>query len=222
MRFGYFDFSENEIMGFKKTVVLSVALACAMMFLPTVASAGLITGSTTFGSLVANLAVPSSNSAVFVGIPSFVVVNAGTGTLASAQYSIGFAKNIMGNGPIVDFLNFGAFSVDVLNISGTGVWSFMTSTNGTVSASTAMNVVVSAFGFQSTLGQVSMTVLYAAGLNSIPQTWYGTLTSLNLPAPSAPTPEPGTTLLLSAGLIGIGLYALRFKKPSAEGTPTFQ
>ena len=198
-------------MYFQKTAVLTT-LACAVMFLPTVASASMIiTGGFNIGPPTGIIQVTSPNSANFQGTPSATSYPPNSGVLGSAVGCSATIQNIASNAPIANFLSCGGFSFSVLNFS-QQVFTFTTLADGSLAISAGFSGVVSGNGYSLTpfTGVISTQMPVGQPFNTS-SSFSGTFV--------ATAPEPGTMFLLGAGLIGIGFFSQRFRKPSAESFP---
>lgn len=170
-----------------------------------VASAASITGTINLGSPVANIKVPTMNSAEFIGNPSFTAITPATGDFAGSTGMTGMAVDIMSNGPILGFLMFDGFIVDVVNfLGGPDVWTLY-SVPPTTIASFSFSALIHKVGYDNTPGTGVLTAQYAGGFNSQEVVGW----SLGLTA--HPVPEPATYATLGAALVTLAMLRRRHR-----------
>jgi hypothetical protein len=165
-----------------------------------VATAAPIYGTVNFGSPVANVQIGGLDLANFVGIPSATVITPANGSFSGSLGSAVTAANITSNGPILGFLSFDGFTVDVASFYGVNVWTVTSLPGGNDFLSMAFTGTIKKAGFDDTAVTGSISTQFTGGYN--PNTvvsWSGNLKS--------EVPEPGTYVLMGAGLVGI--FALR-------------
>jgi len=188
---------------FLKTGLLALALMIGLT--KTVSALPYIQGAVNFGSPVANIQIPTMNSATFIGTPAFTVITPATGDFNSSLGSGGTATNITNNLPMSGLLSFNGFTVDVSSYLGPNAWVITSLLGGIDFVSLAFDGVVKKAGFEDTAVKGALSAQYSSGYNANTTiAWSGNLTSQ--------VPEPMTFGLIGAGLIGIA--ALRRRQSS--------
>lgn len=173
-----------------------------------------ITGSVNFGSPVANIKIPTLDSAIFIGTPSFTVITPGSGTLGGAMGAVGTATDFTLDGPVANFLLFDGFAIDVLSFSGPNVWTITSLPNGVSLAGLGFNGIVYKSGYDPTTVVGSITAQFATGYSPTDVVaWSGNVV--------ATAPEPGTLWFSFLGILGISSLAAartRLRRPPPQTT----
>lgn len=189
---------------FFKNGLLAIALTIGIGFIAAPnTSAAPITGTVNFGSPVANVQIGGLDLANFVGIPSATVTTPANGSFSGSLGSPVTATNITSNGPIIGFLSFDGFTVDVAAFYGVNVWTVTNLPGNNDFLSMAFIGTIKKAGFDDTTVTGSISTQYTGGYNpNTINSWSGNLVS--------DVPEPSTYALFGAGLVGI--VALRRRK----------
>ena len=162
-----------------------------------------------FGSPVANVKVPTLDTAVFLGTPSFTVVTPGTGDFVSTLGMSGTALNITSDGPLVNFLTFDGFEVDVTDFLGPNVWTKISLPSGVDFMVLGFEGVIKHAGFNDTpvFGAISTQYSNGYGVGKV-VAWSGNISAV---------PEPISAALIGGGLILIaGLTRRRMASVSRK------